>query len=103
MRKAFANGCEIANHTLTHPDLTAIDIEKAKNEILGARKILMDSIPGNPCLSFSFPMGVKNNDLIQFLKIYHINARGINAPNENNLNYNFIKKDTTVVRLKILN
>jgi len=100
MRKAFANGCEIANHTVTHPDLTAIGFEEAKNEILSARKILMDSIPGNPCLSFSFPMGVKNNDLMHFLKMYHINARGINAPNENSLIYNFIKQANDYYKLE---
>lgn len=100
MRKAFANGCEIANHTLTHPDLTSVSLEEAKNEILGARKILMDSIPGNPCLSFAFPMGVKNNDLIQLLQPYHINSRGINAPNENSLNYNFIKQSTDYYKLE---
>lgn len=92
MRTAFKNGCEIANHTVTHPDLTSISLQKAQKEILEARKILMDSIPGNPCLSFSFPMGSKNNELIEFIKNYHINARGINSPNENNLHYNFIKQ-----------
>jgi peptidoglycan/xylan/chitin deacetylase (PgdA/CDA1 family) len=100
MRQAFANGCEIANHTLTHPDLTSLSNTDAQKEIFEARKILMDSIPGNPCLSFAFPMGVKNTELIQMLKPYHINSRGINAPNENNLPYNFIKHSNDYYKLE---
>ena len=89
MRLAQANGSEIANHTLTHPDLTAIDFKLAKKEINDARKLIMDSVPGAECLTFAYPMGTKNPELITEISKTHIAARAVSQFSESGINYNF--------------
>ncbi|MCX6181102.1 MAG: polysaccharide deacetylase family protein [Bacteroidetes bacterium] len=90
MRVAQANGSEIANHTITHPSLPSISLEKAKAEIDDARKIIMDSVPGAECLTFAYPMGTKSNEVIDMVKKEHIAARTVNPFNENNISYDFV-------------
>jgi len=50
-------GHEIANHTLTHPLLSALTPEEAEEEILIAHRLLRDRLPGARILSFSYPGG----------------------------------------------
>lgn len=89
MRLAFNNGSEIANHTLTHPDLTSISFEEAKKEIDETRQLILDSIPGAKSLTFAYPMGTKNQKIINYLKNNHIAARSVSHAIESNLKYNF--------------
>jgi chitin deacetylase len=89
MRLAHANGIEIANHTITHPSLTDIPFEKAKIEIDSARKVIMDSVPGAQCLTFAYPMGTKNPEVIRWIEREHIAARAVNAADEKGIKYDF--------------
>ena len=89
MRLAHANGIEIANHTITHPSLTDIPFEKAKIEIDSARKVIMDSVPGAKCLTFAYPMGTKNPEVIRYIEREHIAARAVNAADEKGIKYDF--------------
>ena len=89
MRLAHANGIEIANHTISHPSLADISFDKAKIEIDSARKVIMDSVPGAKCLTFAYPMGTKNPEIIRWLEREHIASRGINAAEEKGIKYNF--------------
>lgn len=89
MRMAQSHGSEIANHTVTHPSLTSLPLEKAKGEIDEARRIIMDSVPGADCLTFAYPMGTKNYEIIDLLKREHIGARGVNQYNEGEITYDF--------------
>lgn len=93
MRFAQENGCEIANHTLTHPDLTAIDFKQAKKEINDARKLIMDSVPGAQCLTFAYPMGTKNPELIAEIQKQHLAARSVSQFTESNILYDFAKTE----------
>ncbi len=99
MRLAQENGSEIANHTITHPSLTAVSLEKAKVEIDSARKIIMDSVPGAECLTFAYPMGTWNPDIIDLLKREHIGARGVNQFNENGIHYDFASDSVDYFRI----
>ncbi|MFM7022227.1 MAG: polysaccharide deacetylase family protein [Flavobacteriales bacterium] len=89
MRNAQAHGCEIANHTVTHPSLTSISSQKAKSEIDSARKIIMDSVPGAQCLTFAYPMGTRNNEVTAMVQKEHIGARSVNPFDERNIVYDF--------------
>jgi len=89
MRLAHANGIEIANHTITHPSLPDISFEKAKIEIDSARRVIMDSVPGAQCLTFAYPMGTKNPQVIRWIEHEHIAARAVNAADEKNIKYDF--------------
>jgi len=89
MRLAHANGIEIANHTITHPSLTDIPFAKAKIEIDSARKVIMDSVPGAQCLTFAYPMGTKNPEVIRWIEREHIAARAVNAADEKGIKYDF--------------
>ena len=82
---------EIAAHTLTHPVLTQLDLEAARQEIVGSRDWLQDLI-GKPVTGFAFPKGVLNPDLrnvaeeagftvARSVKQYSIAARGFDYLN----------------------
>ncbi len=99
MQLAQDNGSEIANHTLTHPDLTAIDFKLAKKEINDARKLIMDSVPGAECLTFAYPMGTKNPELIAEIAKTHIAARAVSQFSESAINYNFAPAPTDYYKI----
>lgn len=56
-------GIEIASHTMNHTDLRNIHLEFAKKELLLSKSIL-EEITGKEVVSFSFPYGSFNDDLI---------------------------------------
>jgi peptidoglycan/xylan/chitin deacetylase (PgdA/CDA1 family) len=99
MRVAQEHGSEIANHTITHPSLTSLSLEKAKIEIDSARKIIMDSVPGAECRTFAYPMGIWNWEIIDLLKREHIGARGVNQFNENAIHYDFASDSVNYFRV----
>jgi len=56
-------GIEIASHTLYHADLRNLQSDAAKNELQLSKSIL-EEIIGKEIISFSFPYGSYNDDLI---------------------------------------
>ena len=52
----LSQGFEIGAHTLTHPDLTIVDLDKAREEIAGSRRWLQD-LTGQPINAFCYPRG----------------------------------------------
>lgn len=56
-------GIEIGSHTLHHTDLRNVHSEVAKKE-LHLSKSILEEITGKEVVSFSFPYGSYNNDLI---------------------------------------
>ena len=89
MREAQAAGSEIANHTMTHPSLPALSLEAAKIEIDEARQTIIDSVPGAQCLTFAYPMGTKNPEIIAMVQRQHIGARSVALVDERNISYDF--------------
>jgi len=57
---------EIGSHTITHPNLTKIDIKIAKTEIV-LSKILLES-KGLKIKSFAYPFGEYNEEIIEIVK-----------------------------------
>jgi len=63
----LASGQEIGAHTLTHPDLTKISLEQAREEIFASRKKLEDTF-GRPVQHFCYPYGkwsIEIRDLVE--------------------------------------
>lgn len=56
-------GIEIASHTLYHTDLRNVHLKVAKEELL-LSKSLLEKITGKEIVSFSFPYGSYNDELI---------------------------------------
>lgn len=58
---------EIGAHTLTHPNLTDISIENAKQEICGSKSYLEESL-GHEINTFCYPRGRFNEEIKQIVK-----------------------------------
>lgn len=61
-------GIEFGSHTLTHPHLTEISEEKAKEEIFISKKIIEDKI-GKEVKFFCYPYGEFNEKIIEMVKM----------------------------------
>lgn len=62
-KKAFVEyGWEIGAHTLTHADLTKLDTEKVKNEIMTSKTLLEEKL-GTEIVSFAYPYGYYNKEV----------------------------------------
>ncbi len=81
IKNAFNNGCEIGNHTKTHPVLTEyLDNETfLQDEIGGAKTLLEKNVSGLNITSFCYPQGAGTNSktITDLVKEGHICARGI--------------------------
>jgi len=53
------SGFEIGSHSMTHPDLTKVDSEKAWDEIVRSKEAL-ESLVKAPLISFAYPFGACN-------------------------------------------
>lgn len=58
---------EIGAHTLTHPDLSALPIDKQKQEIMESKRTLAD-ITGKPVRYFAYPSGEYTRETIDLVK-----------------------------------
>ncbi|MHC4944400.1 MAG: polysaccharide deacetylase family protein [Planctomycetota bacterium] len=56
-----------ASHTISHPDMTALDDTDARRELRESRETL-EEIIGAPVKLFSFPHGALNDDLISWAR-----------------------------------
>jgi peptidoglycan/xylan/chitin deacetylase (PgdA/CDA1 family) len=57
IKEMAAGGWEIGSHSMRHLDLTSLDTNQQRYEIVKSRKILEERL-GIPILSFSYPFGV---------------------------------------------
>lgn len=57
---------EFGAHTSTHANLTAISIQQAKSEIENSKKDV-ENITKKPCLSFAYPYGKFNNEIVDLV------------------------------------
>jgi peptidoglycan/xylan/chitin deacetylase (PgdA/CDA1 family) len=60
--KHLADHFVIGSHTISHPLLTRIPIESARDEIINSRKIMQD-LTGQPIKSLAWPRGYTNPNL----------------------------------------
>jgi peptidoglycan/xylan/chitin deacetylase (PgdA/CDA1 family) len=75
MRLAFEHGCEIGNHTETHPNLAEVDSVKLYKEVKEAQEILRKNVHPNVANTFAFPYGAFNSDVLKIVKKHHIGSR----------------------------
>jgi peptidoglycan/xylan/chitin deacetylase (PgdA/CDA1 family)/glycosyltransferase involved in cell wall biosynthesis len=67
-KKAFVeHGWEIGAHTLTHSDLTKLEGEKIKNEIVLSKTLLEEKL-GTEVVSFAYPYGYYNSEIKKIVK-----------------------------------
>lgn len=59
--------CTIGNHTVSHPNLTALTPDEQKRQIVDARQKL-EALTGKPVRHFAFPYGLHNNDTLRILE-----------------------------------
>jgi peptidoglycan/xylan/chitin deacetylase (PgdA/CDA1 family) len=60
VRRLASDGCEFGGHTRTHPILTKIPFDEARNEIAGSFKRITMEL-GRPPLAFAYPNGSKRD------------------------------------------
>ena len=58
---------EIGGHTAGHTTLTQVSIDRAKQEIEDNKRWL-ESVLGHPIVSFSYPRGGENGDIVRLVK-----------------------------------
>lgn len=63
VKKLDEQGFEIGTHSMTHPDMTKLDRESAKKELVDSVKLITD-ITGKKVELFRLPYGAYNNTLI---------------------------------------
>jgi peptidoglycan/xylan/chitin deacetylase (PgdA/CDA1 family) len=56
VRQMHHAGIEFGAHTLTHPDLTRIPVDRAESEVRDSKAIIEDAL-SNPVTSFAYPLG----------------------------------------------
>jgi len=69
-------GWEVGSHSLSHLDLTKLEPDALRNEIVGSREML-EEILGIPVLTFAYPFGFKNESAVDYVKFAgYIGAMG---------------------------
>ena len=54
------NGIEFGAHTVTHPDLSSLMVDKVENELKLSRKVIEEKT-NKPVYGFAYPYGLKSN------------------------------------------
>ena len=76
-RAVAAQGHEIASHTMTHADLTAISLAAAQAEMSGARAIINAQIPGQNGVTFVYPYGYSNASVESYAESIYIGSKDV--------------------------
>ena len=75
MKLAFEHGCEIGNHTETHPNLAEVDSIMLYKEVTEAQEVLRKNIDPKVANTFAFPYGAFNSEVLKMVKKDHIGSR----------------------------
>jgi peptidoglycan/xylan/chitin deacetylase (PgdA/CDA1 family) len=62
IRTWSAQGVEFGAHGATHCDLTEVDAQRLREEVLGGREVLMELV-GRPVTAFAYPYGSYNGEV----------------------------------------
>ncbi len=67
IKEMAAAGWEVGSHSVTHSDLTALEPERQRYEIVDSRQILEAEL-GIPVLTFSYPFGRSDSGIIDYTR-----------------------------------
>jgi oligosaccharide reducing-end xylanase len=73
LKKAAAQGHEVASHTVTHPYLNQLTIAKQTTELENSQNVINAHIPGEQCITLAYPYCVPGNQAL--CEQYYIAAR----------------------------
>jgi len=65
IKEMAAAGWEVGSHTMSHMDLTSLEPERQRHEIVDSREVLQTKL-GVPILTFSYPFGRSDNGIIDY-------------------------------------
>ncbi|MGA1873217.1 MAG: polysaccharide deacetylase family protein [Thermoplasmatota archaeon] len=68
-------GHEIASHSKTHRDLRTLDPEELLTEVVQTKHMIEDNLTGVRCQTFSYPMGLYNETVMDLVRDNYISAR----------------------------
>lgn len=69
LQQAFDAGHELADHSATHPDLTTLSLEAARQEVQQCQDLLLANVQGlNRIYTFAYPYEAHNSNLIAMLQ-----------------------------------
>jgi len=66
IKEMAAAGWEIGSHTVTHQNLTGLDDDQVRYEVVESRKLLQQEL-GLPILTFSYPGGFANSAVTDYV------------------------------------
>jgi peptidoglycan/xylan/chitin deacetylase (PgdA/CDA1 family) len=72
----YNTGWEVGSHSMNHFDLTKLDLQQLRYEIVDSRGML-EGLLGIPILTFAYPFGAMNDSAIDYVKFAgYIGAMG---------------------------
>ncbi|MFA4930920.1 MAG: polysaccharide deacetylase family protein [Patescibacteria group bacterium] len=74
-------GHEIGSHTVSHPNLTSLSLTQVDQEMQQSKQIIEEKID-YPIISFCYPIGKYNDDIINIAKQYYLFGRTTSAGTE---------------------
>ena len=74
----YANGNEIGDHTITHPDLTTVSAAQLQSEMADSQTTLQNLI-GAPVTDFAYPYGAYNTATLAMGQQYFDSQRTVNS------------------------
>ncbi|MGA1819737.1 MAG: polysaccharide deacetylase family protein [Thermoplasmatota archaeon] len=69
------NGHEIASHSKTHRDLRTLTPEELRTEVVLTKSMIEGNLTGVSCQTFSYPMGLYNETVMDLVRETYISAR----------------------------
>jgi len=74
IKKASANGHEIASHTINHPSLDGLTLAEQNLQMKNSQEIINGQVGTGKCITIAYPNCRKANDSL--VSLYYIAARG---------------------------
>ncbi|MEI8112258.1 MAG: polysaccharide deacetylase family protein [Bacteroidia bacterium] len=74
LQNAAAKGHEVASHTVTHPNLSTLTVDKQKTELETSTSLINSKVVSQKCLTMATPYCAKGNDALA--SQYYIAVRG---------------------------
>lgn len=74
LKKAAANGHEVASHTMSHSSLSGLSNTQQNTELKGSQDVINNNVPGMQCKTIAYPNCVVGTDSI--VSKYYFAARG---------------------------